>query len=118
MAAIHAKKNKLDDCFILNSYDRICETAIANIFCIKDKIIYTPALSEGCVTGVMRRFLLEKISKNFLLKESNLSVENIKEADEVFLTNSISGIRWIKQFGEIKYNNSVTAEIFKTVFEQ
>ncbi|HEY4874303.1 MAG TPA: aminotransferase class IV [Puia sp.] len=115
MAAIHAKKNKLDDCFILNSYDRICETTISNIFCIKNKIVYTPPLSEGCVAGVMRRFLFEKISKNFLLKETNLSVEKIKEADEIFLTNSISGIRWIKQFGEIKYNNSLTTEIFKTV---
>ena len=117
MAAIHAKKDKLDDCFILNSHDRICETTIANIFCIKDKTIYTPALSEGCVAGVMRRFLLEKISKNFLLKETGLSAENIKEADEIFLTNSISGIRWIKRFGEIKYNNLLTKEIFKTVFE-
>jgi branched-chain amino acid aminotransferase len=61
MAAIYAKKNQLDDCFILNSYDRVCESTISNIFCIKDKIIYTPALSEGCVAGIMRRFLLEKI---------------------------------------------------------
>jgi branched-chain amino acid aminotransferase len=118
MAAIHAKKNQLDDCFILNSFDRVCESAISNIFCIKDKIIYTPPLSEGCVAGVMRRFLLEKINKNFLSKETSLSVENIKEADEVFLTNSISGIRWVKRFGEKKYNNSLTAEVFKTVFEQ
>jgi branched-chain amino acid aminotransferase len=117
MAAIHADKNKLDDCFILNSYDRVCESTTANIFCIKDKIIYTPALSEGCVAGVMRRFILEKISKNFLLKETGLSIENIKEADEIFLTNSISGIRWVKQFGEIKYHNSLTKEIFKAVFE-
>jgi branched-chain amino acid aminotransferase len=116
MAAIHAKKNKLDDCFILNSHDRICESVIANIFCIKDKIIYTPALSEGCVAGVMRRFLLEKISEvGFFVEESNLSIENIKEADEIFLTNSISGIRWVKQFGEIEYNNSLTTEIFKEV---
>jgi branched-chain amino acid aminotransferase len=116
MAAIHAKKNKLDDCFILNSYDRVCESAVSNIFCIKNKIIYTPALSEGCIAGIIRRFLFERINKNFLLKETNLFVDNIKEADEIFLTNSISGIRWVKQFGEIKYHNSLTAEIFKTVF--
>jgi branched-chain amino acid aminotransferase len=118
MAAIHAKKNKLDDCFILNSFDRVCETTISNIFCIKDKTICTPALSEGCVAGIMRRLLFEKISKNFLLKEINITVENIKEADEIFLTNSISGVRWVKQFGDIQYKNSFTKEIFKTVFEQ
>jgi branched-subunit amino acid aminotransferase/4-amino-4-deoxychorismate lyase len=117
MAAIHAKKNGVDDCFILNSHSRVCESTIANIFCIKDKIIYTPALSEGCISGVMRRFLLEKISGfGFLIEESNISIENIKEADEVFLTNSISGIRWVGQFGDSKYHNSLTKEIFKIVF--
>ena len=118
MAALHAKNKKLDDCFILNSSNRVCETTIANIFLIKNKITYTPALSQGCVGGVMRRFLVEKISKHFLLKQTDISVEDIKQADEIFLTNAISGMRWIKQFGEIKYTNSFTTEIFKTVFER
>jgi len=118
MAALYAKKNNLDDCLILNSSNRVCESTIANIFLIKDKITYTPALSQGCVGGVMRRFLAEKMSKVFLLKETALSVQDIKQADEIFLTNAISGMRWIKQFGEIKYNNSLTAEIFKTIFER
>jgi branched-chain amino acid aminotransferase len=118
MAALHAKKNLLDDCLILNSHERICECAIANVFCVKDKIIYTPPLSEGCVSGVMRRFIAERIiSRNFLFKETSLSLENIKQADEVFLTNSIFGIRWVKEFGKIKYSNSFTKEIFECVFE-
>jgi branched-chain amino acid aminotransferase len=112
MAASYAKRNQLDDCFILNSFGRICESAISNIFLIKDKIIYTPALSEGCVAGVMRRFLLEKISQQgFSIRERNLSIENVMQADEIFLTNSISGIRWVKEFQKNKYTNSLTTEI-------
>ena len=112
MAASYAKRNQLDDCFILNSYDRICESTISNIFLIKNKIIYTPALSEGCIAGIMRRFLLEKIpQQDFLIREANISIEKIKQADEIFLTNSISGMRWVKEFGKNKYTNSLTTEI-------
>jgi len=118
LASIHAKKNNLNDCMIINSYDRVCESTIANIFCIKDKIIHTPPLSEGCIAGIMRRFLLEKLGRsNFLLKETILSVENIKQADEVFLTNSIFGIRWVKRFGKIDFENTMTSEIFNDVFK-
>jgi branched-chain amino acid aminotransferase len=42
MAALHAKQNKLNDCFVLNQHDRICDATIANIFWIKDSVIFTP----------------------------------------------------------------------------
>ena len=60
MAGLFAKKNKLDECIVLNSFERVCESAIANIFIIKGENIYTPPLSEGCVAGIMRRWMLEK----------------------------------------------------------
>ena len=63
MAALYAGRHELNDCILLNSYDRIGDSTIANIFCIKDKIIYTPPLAEGCVAECLRRYLLEKIKE-------------------------------------------------------
>ena len=60
MAGLYAKKNKLNDCIVLNSFDRVCDSAIANIFIVEKDKIFTPPLSEGCVAGVMRRWMLEK----------------------------------------------------------
>ncbi len=105
MAALHAKTIKANDCILLNNYDRVCDTTIANIFIIKDEVIYTPALSEGCVAGVMRRFVIEKLTSDFKIIEKPLSIEELQNADEVFLTNSIKGIRWVKQFRDSQYNN-------------
>ena len=68
MAGLFAKKNKLDDCIVLNSFERICDSAIANIFIIDDNNIYTPPLTEGCVAGIMRRWMLERFDlKNIML---------------------------------------------------
>ena len=105
MAALHAKQLKVNDCIVLNNFDRIADTTIANIFIIKDNIIYTPPLTEGCVSGVARRLIIEKFSSKFKIIEKQLSIEELQNGDEVFLTNSIKGIRWVKQFRNTMYSN-------------
>lgn len=113
MAGLFAQKNKLDDAIILNTFGRICETAIANVFIVKDNKIYTPPLSEGCVAGVMRRWMLEKFSlKNYVVAEKNLLVDDLLNADEFFLTNAINPVRWVKRFRGKSYGNGKVREIF------
>ncbi len=112
MAAIHAKENKLNDCLVMNMHERICDATIANIFRVKDRQIFTPPLSEGCVAGVMRRWLVEKIpDAGYEMKEEKLTVEDLYNADEVFLTNAIFGIRWVKQFRNSTFSNNITADV-------
>lgn len=118
MAALHAKKIKVNDCILLNSYDRICETTIANIFIIKDDIIYTPSLSEGCVAGVIRRFIIEKLKlSSFKVREKPILLEDMQNADEVFLTNAIKGLRWVKQFKGANYANNTVKKIHTVLIE-
>lgn len=118
MAGLFAKKNKLNDAILLNVFGRVCESAIANIFIIKDENIYTPSLSEGCVAGIMRRWMLEKFSsKNYIVAERNLSLDDLIEADEFFLTNAIHPVRWVKNFREKVYGNGKATEIFEYVLQ-
>jgi len=111
MAALFAQKIKANDCILLNNYDRICDTTIANIFIIKDGIIYTPSLSEGCIAGVTRRFILEGLGQYFKIIEKPCTVEELQNADEVFLSNSIKGIRWVRHFKNIEYTNILIKDI-------
>lgn len=119
MAAIHAKKIRVNDCILLNNYERICDTTIANIFIIKDDIIYTPPLSEGCIDGVMRRFIIEQFRQSeFSFIEKPITVEELENADEIFLTNSIRGIQWVKEFRGIKYINQKVKKIHTFIQKQ
>jgi branched-chain amino acid aminotransferase len=61
----------------------------------------TPALSEGCVNGVMRRWLMER----YKVKETFFSIDDVLTADELFFTNAMYGIRWVKQFRDKMYSN-------------
>ncbi|MEJ7684105.1 MAG: hypothetical protein WKG06_40885 [Segetibacter sp.] len=38
------------------------------------------------------------------ISETTISAEDILHASEVFLTNAVAGIRWVKQLGERNYN--------------
>ncbi len=104
MASLFAKENKLDDCLVMNVHERICDATIANIFWIKDEKIFTPPLSEGCVAGVMRRHLIESTqSARYKVQERVCELNDLEQADEVFLTNVITGIRPVKQFRKTFY---------------
>ncbi|MEO8109612.1 MAG: aminotransferase class IV [Ginsengibacter sp.] len=118
MAALHAKKNELNDCIVLNSFERICDSVIANVFIIKGNNICTPPLSEGCVAGTMRRWMLEKFTlDNYHVSEKTLTTDDLLNADELFFTNAIYHMKWVKNFREKTYGNSSVKKIYSKMLQ-
>lgn len=113
MGALFAKKQQCNDALILNQHDRICDSTIANIFIVKEESIFTPSLAEGCVAGVMRKFILQQlIEQGLTVTETALTKEDLLNADEVFLSNSIYNIRWVAAIENKTYTNSTVKKIF------
>ena len=109
LASMYAKENKFDDAFIINSSQRICESISSNVFWINEEGIFTPPISEGCVAGVMREHLIHILNSNKIkVIEQPLTEELIKDADEVFLTNSIHQIVSINTYSDKKYSSNKT----------
>lgn len=98
VAGLEKKAAGWDDCLLLNAKNRIAESIAANVFLIKENSVYTPPLTEGCVQGVMRSYLVEQLQKDtqFNLVEQPLYLQDILAADELFFTNAIRGIQWIR----------------------
>lgn len=104
-AALHAREKKWNDALVLNTSGRVADSTIANVFWVKDQKLFTPPLSEAPIQGVMRRFLLEQQ----LIHEQPLSLDDLYQADEVFLTNAVRGIQWVSFVGDHMLNGSYTA---------
>ncbi len=118
LAALYAQKNGLDDSLVLNSQGRIADSSIANLFYLKGNCIYTPALSEGCVAGVMRRYLVESLpAAGFAVREKETTIEDLESAEEVFLTNALKGIRWVGRWGHVTWGSVLTRKVYKKVKE-
>ncbi len=114
MAAFWAKQQKLNDAILLNPYDRVADATIANIFMVKDGIVKTPPLIEGPVNGVMRKHVLSSLRKmDIPFEETPVTTVDLSEASEIFLTNAIYGIRWVKQLGKNGFTNSFSKMLHK-----
>lgn len=104
LAGIYKQKNRLDDAFLLNQNGFLCESTTANIFIKYNGVLYTPALSEGCIKGVMRQVVIELALKNNIqITEAQINPQILNEAEEVFLTNATHGIQWVLGFSRKRY---------------
>ena len=112
------KKDKgLDDVIVLNASGRVCETVSSNVFMVKSDKITTPKLSEGCLDGVMRKQIIKAINKEGLkFEEGEITLDDLKSADEIFLTNSMSGVQGVAEFDGKKLSNTYTS-IFQSNLE-
>jgi branched-subunit amino acid aminotransferase/4-amino-4-deoxychorismate lyase len=109
LAGIYKKDVKLDEVIILNEEGNICESVSSNIFFVKNGALYTPALTEGCVEGVMRRQVMEIAQRHRILcYEINIPLNTLLNSDEVFLTNAIQGIRWVGEYKTKNYQNRMS----------
>jgi branched-chain amino acid aminotransferase len=113
MAARYAKENKWNDCLLMNTFDRIADATIANLFLIQNNHIITPALEEGPVAGVMRNYLFTQLAEaGYTLEEGKVTADDLLTADELFLTNAITGIRWVKNYANKTYSCNQTTKIY------
>lgn len=113
MGALFAKSNKFNDAIILNNYNRVCDSTIANIFIIKNDTLVTPSLLEGCIAGVMRKFLLHTLpALGIDIVESNVTVEMLLDADEIFFTNSIYNMRWVTDIDNNQFTCIKSRQIY------
>lgn len=109
LAGLYSLENNLDDCVILNKHNRIVETINSNIFLYKKNNIYTPSLDEGCTDGVMRKQILKIAEKQKInIFEGMLNANVLLQTDEVFLTNVVRGVQWVKTFKEKIYTNEAS----------
>lgn len=117
LCGIYADENKLDECLVLNSNNKLCDASKANIFLILNKEVFTPALHQGCVNGVKRRFIIERLKKSGIVtRQTTIDEAMLLAADEVFLSNAINDIRWVRSFRDKTYTKDFITDFYKKNF--
>jgi len=108
-ASVFAHENNYDNCFLINEDKNIVEFINGNVFLVKDQVIVTPPLADGCVNGILRKKLMDIISKSedFVLEERSISPFELQKADEIFLTNVIQGIQSVSKYRKKQFINTV-----------
>jgi branched-chain amino acid aminotransferase len=108
LAGVYKNQHALDEVIILNQNGFLCESISSNVFVVYDRKLYTPALNEGCIGGVMRQVVMRLAKENGIeLIEAQVNPEILNEADEVFVTNATKGIQWVMGYNNKRYFNEV-----------
>jgi branched-subunit amino acid aminotransferase/4-amino-4-deoxychorismate lyase len=120
LAGIHKNENHWDDCLIENQDRKIIEGISSNLFWTKERKLFTPATSSGCVDGVMRKQILRlaRQSQIQVVETPGASKVELLNAEEIFLTNAINGIRWVVAFENKRYYNRLPKELTRKLKEE
>lgn len=106
-AVSEAVKEGFDEVVLLNERGEVAECTAANIFAVKDRKIFTPPLSSGCLEGVTRGILFEIApDAGISIAEQTLRPEDLYSADEIFVSSTNRNLIGV---GEIAGRSIATA---------
>ena len=104
-ASIFANENQLDSSLLINEDKNVIEAANGNLFMLMGNQLITPPVSEGCLNGIMRKQILTlaKLIDSIEVVEQSISPFDLQKADELFITNVITGIQPITKYRKKEY---------------
>jgi branched-chain amino acid aminotransferase len=105
LALAYARREGADEAIFFNLAGNLCEATSANVFLVRREKVETPPLSAGCLQGITRGHVLRLCEElNIEAAETDLSLESLHQAEEMFLTSSTRGVQplvgWPGRSGE------------------
>jgi branched-chain amino acid aminotransferase len=93
LAFAEARRRGASEAFMLNAEGRLVEGSTSNIFIVTGDRVRTPAFEDGLLDGITRRRILDLCAgAGIPAEEAHLSADDLREADEVFLSSSVRGV--------------------------
>jgi para-aminobenzoate synthetase / 4-amino-4-deoxychorismate lyase len=87
-----AQRDGFDEIVFLNERGEVTEGTISNLFLRQGGKLLTPPLTSGVLAGVLRRHILESDPN---AEESVLTLSDLKQADAIYIGNSLRGLRQV-----------------------
>ena len=118
LATQDAKKRKFDEAILLDKNNKVSEAPGENIFIVKNNTLITPPLSSSALDGITRKSILE-FTKNMKIKTKikEISKDELKKAEEVFLTGTAAEITPVIKIESKKIGDGKVGNITKQVMD-
>ena len=100
----------MDERLFLNTKEQVSEGTVSNVFFVRNGVICTPQVSCGLLPGILREYLCETED----VEETDIYVQDLKQYQECFVTNSLMGIMPVRQIGGIRFEEDrVTKKLMR-----
>lgn len=112
LGGIYARENNLDAVLMVNDNKMLVEANASNVFVLKGDVLRTAPLEDGALRGVFRKNLLNWGKEIGLqVKEESINPFDLQKADEIWLTNTITGVQWVEKYRKNTYKGDKAREL-------
>jgi branched-chain amino acid aminotransferase len=112
LGGVYARENNLDAVLMVNDNKMLVEANASNVFVLKGDVLRTAPLEDGALRGVFRKNLLNWGKEIGLqVKEESINPFDLQKADEIWLTNTISGVQWVEKYRKNTYKGDKAKQL-------
>lgn len=113
-----AQSRDFDEAVVLNERGEIASATTANLFWIKNGTLHTPTLTTGALSGITRECVIDIANKHFIpVLEGIYEMQDLTDADEIFLTSSSLGVAAVTTFDFRRYTEGPLTKTITQAFK-
>ncbi|MDD4955344.1 MAG: aminotransferase class IV [Candidatus Omnitrophica bacterium] len=119
MSWFKAQQANKDEALLVNQEDYLIGGSRSNLFLVTGREIVTPSVKSGAFMGITRnRLVNELMDLRIRIKEKELSLEDLYEADEAFLTSSLLEVMPLVECASKKIGDGLPGKMTKEILNQ
>ena len=118
LARMEAINAGYDEAIMLNNKGHVAEGSAENIFVVKNGKITTPSLDSDILNGITRDSAIKLLkSKKIKVNEKNLKINELLNADEIFMTGTAAEVKSVTRVNKTKIGDGKVGEVTKELQE-
>ena len=112
-----AESRGFSNALVADHQDNVAETATSNIFMAKDGDIFTPVPNGTFLNGITRqRFIKLFRNAGKTVRESTLTFDDFRNADEVFMAGNMTKVMPVTAFEDVSYDAGPIAALARELY--
>jgi branched-chain amino acid aminotransferase len=100
----------------VNDQKMLVEANFGNVFIVQGTTLRTAPLTDGALRGVLRKNILEWSKEiGLTLVEESINPFDLQKADELWITNVVKGIQWVRTYRRKEYGSTKAIEMIELI---
>ena len=114
---VEAKSKGFGNALVADALGNVAESATANVFIVKDGVVFTPVANGTFLSGLTRaRHIANMRADGIEVRETVLSFADVEAADEVFLSGNFSKVTSVSRFDDITYRSRAMTDRIRGLY--
>ncbi|KQB11591.1 branched-chain amino acid aminotransferase [Rhodobacter capsulatus] len=114
---VEAKRKGFGNALVQDAMGNVAESATANVFIVKDGVVLTPVANGTFLAGITRaRHMANLRAAGVEVREAVLTLEDVRAADEVFLSGNFGKVTPVTGFEDVTYAHGPMTKRIREIY--